>query len=98
MAFSKFFRVATVSTVISEFQENLRVTGSAGSAYIWEKQPPKMSLTGCTEHLRATASDLSTNKHILHILPPGKIPKFNKVAAIGTPATINFMVQTIGKH
>ena len=28
---SKFFRVAIVSTVISEFQENLRMTGSAGS-------------------------------------------------------------------
>ena len=31
---SKFFRAAIVSTVISEFQENLRVTGSAGSGYI----------------------------------------------------------------
>ena len=57
-----------------------------------------MLFTGCTEHLRATASDVSTDKHKLYILPPGQVPKFNKMAAIGTPTTINFMVKTIGKH
>ena len=57
-----------------------------------------MLFTDCTEHLRATASDVSTSKHKLQILPPGQVPKFKKMAAIGTPMTINFMVKTVGKH
>ena len=30
-------------------------------------------------------------------MPPGQVPKFNKMAAIGTPTNISFMVKTIGK-
>ena len=57
-----------------------------------------MVFTDCTEHVRATASDASTSKHKSYILPPGQVPKFKKMAAIGTPTTISFIVQTIGKH
>ena len=52
------------------------------------------------EHLRATAFDVidaSTN-NTNYVFPPGQVPKFNKMAAIDTPATINFMVKTIEKH
>ena len=57
-----------------------------------------MLFTDCTKHLRATASDVSTSKHKLQILPPEQVPEFNKMAAICTPTTISFMVKTIGKQ